>query len=123
MSRVVHFEIPVKDYESAKEFYSNVFDWKITKWEGPPEYYMVSTGDVGAPGIDGGFYQPEGELQGTINTIDVQNLDETLAKVQMNGGQVIVPKGPVPGVGWLAYARDNSGNIFGMMQTDPKAGM
>ena len=28
---------------------------------------------------------------------------------------------PIPGVGWLAYAKDTEGNIFGMMQNDPSA--
>ena len=27
----------------------------------------------------------------------------------------------VPGVGWLAYAKDTEGNIFGLMQADPSA--
>jgi predicted enzyme related to lactoylglutathione lyase len=29
---------------------------------------------------------------------------------------------PIPGVGWLAYCKDTEGNIFGLMQADPKAG-
>jgi predicted enzyme related to lactoylglutathione lyase len=29
--------------------------------------------------------------------------------------------GPIPNVGWLAYAKDTEGNIFGMMQNDPGA--
>jgi uncharacterized protein len=27
----------------------------------------------------------------------------------------------IPGVGWLAYAKDTEGNIFGFMQSDPAA--
>lgn len=27
----------------------------------------------------------------------------------------------IPGVGWLAYAKDPEGTIFGMMQSDPSA--
>jgi predicted enzyme related to lactoylglutathione lyase len=26
---------------------------------------------------------------------------------------------PIPGVGWLAYAKDTEGNLFGLMQPDP----
>ncbi len=32
-----------------------------------------------------------------------------------------VPLTPIPGVGWLAYAMDPDGNLFGMMQPDPSA--
>jgi len=28
---------------------------------------------------------------------------------------------PIPGVGWLAYAKDTEGNTFGMMQPDVNA--
>jgi predicted enzyme related to lactoylglutathione lyase len=28
---------------------------------------------------------------------------------------------PIPGLGWLAYAQDTEGNIFGMLQSDPSA--
>jgi predicted enzyme related to lactoylglutathione lyase len=44
-----------------------------------------------------------------------------LAKSGKLGGTVALPKMPVPGVGWLAYAKDTEGNIFGMMQSDPGA--
>jgi predicted enzyme related to lactoylglutathione lyase len=37
------------------------------------------------------------------------------------GGTVAVPKMPIQGVGWLAYAKDPDGNIFGLMQPDEKA--
>jgi predicted enzyme related to lactoylglutathione lyase len=32
-----------------------------------------------------------------------------------------MPKMAVPGVGWLAYAKDTEGNIFGIMQPDTVA--
>jgi predicted enzyme related to lactoylglutathione lyase len=34
-----------------------------------------------------------------------------------------MPKMAVPGVGWLAYAKDPEGTVFGMMQEDPDAHM
>jgi len=37
------------------------------------------------------------------------------------GAQVVLPKMPIPGVGWLVYCKDTEGNIFGMMQADPNA--
>ena len=32
-----------------------------------------------------------------------------------------MPKGPIPGMGWLAYIKDLDGNILGMMQPDEAA--
>ena len=56
-----------------------------------------------------------------VCTVNVPSLDEMLVKVGAAGGMVVVPKMPIPGVGWLAYAQDGQGNIFGMMQADPQA--
>jgi predicted enzyme related to lactoylglutathione lyase len=54
MPRVVHFEIAANDPDKAAAFYQEVFGWKITKWEGPQEYWLVETGEEGEPGINGG---------------------------------------------------------------------
>jgi predicted enzyme related to lactoylglutathione lyase len=53
--------------------------------------------------------------------IDIQDIDASLSKVRANGGQVIMEKDVIPGVGWLAYCKDVEGTIFGMMQGDPAA--
>ncbi len=56
-----------------------------------------------------------------VCTIDVTNLDESVAVALANGGQMALEKMGVPGMGWLAYCKDTEGNIFGMMQNDPEA--
>jgi uncharacterized protein len=121
VSRVVHFEIPAVNVEAAINFYTNVLGWKFQKWEGSEDYWLVTTGENGTPGIDGAIYRPEGPLQGTINSVYVENLDASLVRVRANGGDVVKPKMPVPGVGWLAYVKDPGGTIVGMMQKDPCA--
>ena len=57
-----------------------------------------------------------------VCTMDVADLDASLARAQELGAAVAVPKQAIPGMGWLAYGRDPDGNIFGMMQMDPAAG-
>jgi predicted enzyme related to lactoylglutathione lyase len=122
MPRVVHFEIPANNAEKIAAFYRDVFGWQINKWEGG-DYWLVGTGEDGTPGIDGGLYTPqEGAPHVTVNTIDVENLDEMLNKVKANGGKIIADKMPVPGVGWLAYCADVEGTPFGLMQADTSVG-
>jgi uncharacterized protein len=41
--------------------------------------------------------------------------------IEAAGGQFVLPKMPVPGVGWLAYFKDTEGHIFGVMQADSAA--
>ncbi len=121
MPRPIHFEIPADDPQRAIEFYTKVFGWKFTKWDGPTDYWLISTGQAPEPGIDGGLLPRRDPRQPCVNTIGVANLPEMIAAVQSTGGSIALPKMPVPGVGWLAYCKDNEGNMFGMMQADPNA--
>ena len=127
MPRVVHFEIHADDPQRAVNFYQNVFGWQINKWEGPEDYWLVTTGANNEPGINGAILQRRGPINGDaviayVCTIDVPDIDEAIAKATSQGGTVALPKMPVPGVGWLAYYKDSEGNIFGMLQTDAAAG-
>ena len=123
MDRIVHFEIPAEDIGRAKKFYESVFGWKIEKWKGPMEYYMVMTGEKGAPGIDGGLVKKQKPLMQVTNTIDVKSVDEALKKIQSNGGKIVQPKAEVMGVGFLAYCKDPEGNLFGVMEMKAGGGM
>jgi predicted enzyme related to lactoylglutathione lyase len=121
MSRVIHFEIPAENLERASAFYKKVFGWKIEKWPGPMEYWMVTTGTEGQPGINGGMMPKQGPVTGTTNTIGVDSVDASVKSVQDAGGKLIMGKTPIPTVGYFAYLQDTEGNIFGVMQADPNA--
>ena len=121
MPRVIHFEIPAEDPERAVHFYENVFGWKIEKWDGPTDYWLVATGEDKEPGINGAITRREGGFQTLVNTLDVPSVDDFITKVTAGGGSVLMSKMVVPGVGYLAYCKDPEGNMFGMMQNDPNA--
>jgi predicted enzyme related to lactoylglutathione lyase len=120
-SRVVHFELPADDPDRAAKFYADAFGWKVTKWGGPTDYWLVVTGEEGEPGIDGGIGRRQDAGDQTTNTIDVPDLDAAVAAVEAAGGRITNPKHAVRAVGWLAYATDTEGNPFGMMQSDESA--
>ena len=82
---------------------------------------MVSTGDPGAPGINGALMPRRENWPALVNTIDVTSLDETVAALVANGGKLLEGPMEIPGVGRLAYCQDTEGNAFGMMQADPNA--
>lgn len=56
-----------------------------------------------------------------VCTVDTVSVDDSVKRVEAGGGSIALPKMAIPGVGWLAYCKDTEGNIFGMMQADPKA--
>jgi predicted enzyme related to lactoylglutathione lyase len=121
MSRVIHFEIPAAEPDRAAAFYGKVFGWKFDKWAGPTEYWMVTTGTEGTPGINGGMMKKPGGIASTTNTIGVESVDRAVHAAVAAGGRNIMPKTPIPGVGYFAYCEDTEGNVFGVMQTDQNA--
>ena len=120
MSRVIHFEIPASDPDRAAAFYKKAFGWKIEKWPGPMEYWMVNTGADATPGINGGLMR-SGNVKTTTNTIGVESVDAAIETVKKAGGKLIMPKTPIPAVGYFAYLEDTEGNLFGVMQSDSNA--
>ena len=120
MSRVVHFEINAETPERAAKFYTDVFGWKIEKWAGPVDYWLVSTGDESESGINGAIKDRTGTLN-TVNTIGTASIDNALQAVTQAGGKVLTEKMAIPGIGYHAYCQDNEGNVFGIMQEDLSA--
>lgn len=126
MPRVSHFEIYADNINRAINFYSSVFGWEIKKWEGPLEYYLITTGKEGEAGIDGGMMARKEPVKcdsivAYVCTINVPNIDEYVSKVVSHGGLLVLEKATIPAVGYFAYCKDTEGNIFGIMQDDPKA--
>jgi len=125
MPRPIHFEIHADEPERAVAFYQKLFGWEFTAWGGPMPYWIIKTGE--GPGIDGGLVPrrgtvtPEAPVIAYVCTIEVAALDDQLAKAVSLGGAIALPKQPIPGIGWLAYAKDTEGNVFGLMQNDPAA--
>jgi predicted enzyme related to lactoylglutathione lyase len=126
MPRVIHFEIHADQPERAIKFYQEVLAWQFTKWDGPMPYWLIKTGPDDQPGINGGLVPRRGTVDGNaviayVCTVDTTSVDDSVKKAQASGGSIALPKMAIPGVGWLAYCKDTEGNIFGLMQSDPKA--
>ena len=122
MPCVVHFELGADDPERVGKFYGEVFGWRIQQWEGPEPYWMVTTGEGSETGIDGGIAKRGDLLAPVVNTIDVPSADEYVEKIAAAGGEVVVPKMAVSGIGYVAYCRDTEGNVFGILEADESAG-
>jgi len=116
--KVVHFEINADDPIRAKGFYENVFNWKIEKWEGPMEYWVIDAGDENEEGINGGLQKREESKDQIFNYIKVPSVDKVSKKIEDNGGTVISPKITVPGIGYFYMFKDTEGNKLGIMEED-----
>ncbi len=136
MNRVRHFEIHAANPERAAKFYGDVFGWDIKEWvipgieiEQANRYWLVSTGPAEEAGINGGILVRRGSAPGAgqpvnayVCTREVASVDASVATALKAGATVAVPKMPIRGVGWIAYCTDTEGNVFGIMESDEKAG-
>src|SRR5260370_41124269 len=111
MQRVIHFEIYTRDPEAVCPFYQAVFGWKFKKFEeGPIEYWLVTTGDDKEPGINGGLARPrEGQRPGTLNTIAVAALGQSIRKLEEHRGKICVTEMGIPVAGWFGSAQAPAG--------------
>lgn len=120
MAAIIHFDISADNIQRAKKFYEQLFGWKIEKIPaGPIEYYLIETQTgTGEKGISGGIAKREKEYQKITNFIQVDSIDESIAKVIELGGQIMEQKAAIPSVGYIAGCKDTEGNIFGVMEVE-----
>jgi len=119
---IIHFEIPAANFDKMKQFYAGLFGWKIEKYPGTMEYYMIQTvptddkGMLLRPGVNGGMTKKESPDQKPVNYISVESIDESIKIVKKLGGKIVSPKQEVPNVGWIATAMDPEGNYIALLQ-------
>ena len=115
MAKVIHFEIPAENPERAIEFYKKVFGWKIDKWEGEFDYWLVEAGEEDEPGINGAI-KPK-EFGSTISdVISVDSYNEFAWKIQAEGGKMLTEKMTIPDMGFTGSFQDTEGNIMGIIE-------
>lgn len=126
MNPVVHFEMPYEDKSRMADFYAKSFGWE-PKMLGPEmgEYVVVMTtegdekGRPKEPGaINGGFYKkPEDSMgQHPSVVVSVDDIHESMKKVEAAGGKVLGEPMEIPTVGLYVSITDTEGNRISMLQ-------
>jgi len=120
VGRSVHLRIHTQDPRRTAAFYAEVFGWSLPA-DRDRHCWVITPGDEQRLGIDG-TGPVDADADGPfLPTVHVDNLDATIQAALAAGGEVLVPRIPVPSVGWLAYLADTAGNLIGIMQDDPHA--
>ncbi|GAA3626721.1 VOC family protein [Flavivirga jejuensis] len=110
------FEIPVKDYQRAKQFYATVIGTEITDHHMPDETikYGIFNYDMENNGVGGAIIQGEGQTPTTEGaTIYLNGGDDLglpLSRVEPNGGKILMPKTNINENGFIAQFIDTEGN-------------
>jgi predicted enzyme related to lactoylglutathione lyase len=110
---ITHIDIPVRDLEAAQNFYSGLFGWQIAAPPGFEGYPMwQAPNKISGGGLatrEEGFTQPR-------SYVEVDSIDETLAKVTASGGTVVMEKSPISETSWYAFFNDPDGNTIGLYE-------
>ncbi len=94
------------------------------------QYIGLHTGPVDEknmwkePGfINGGMIKRGGAFPVTTPTIAVvvQDIDVALERITAAGGEIVMEKKEIGGMGYYAYIKDTEGNIIGVWQDIKKA--
>lgn len=113
---IVHWEILGPDGGAQRSFYSTIFDWKPLDVEGFPSYFTVEDEGIGVAGAVG---QGMEEMPSyTCVYVQVDDIDETLATVEANGGRTVAPRTVIPGVVTFGMFTDPAGNLVGLTEPD-----
>jgi hypothetical protein len=109
-----HFEFMSDDPEKCKAFYAEVLGWEFDD-NSMPGYTLINPGKEPNGGL---MKRPPEVPQVALNTYFlVDDIDATLEKVRSAGGEVLVPKTPIPSVGSYAFFTDVEGIPVGLFQS------
>src|SRR5260370_27127935 len=110
---IAHFDVQAGHAGRGRKFYDRVFEWRFRPW-GPPDFFMIATGDESDPGIHGAVHGRPDDGHRSVGfecTIAVDDVDAIAKLIEKEGGQITVPKMTIPGVGELIQFKDTEGNI------------
>ncbi len=110
------FEIPVTNYERAKQFYNTVLDTEIKDHHMPEQNakYGMFAYDNDNNGVGGGLIEAEDQTPSTKGPTIYLNggddLSAPLGKVETAGGKITMPKTDIGEGGFVAQFIDTEGN-------------
>jgi len=110
---IVHFEIRGRDPARLREFYTELFGWKIDASNAIGNGF-VEGGEGGPAVINGGILG--GDQPRMVIYVQVADLGETLAKAEALGGRRVMERIDIPDRPSIAQAADPEGNIIGLVQ-------
>ena len=117
---VVHFEIAGPDGPALRQFYRELFGWKID--ELGPDMNNYSLVEANEGGIGGGLFPTTEGMPSNYVTfyVQVDDLQAALDKLaNMGGTPIMQPTEIAPGMGSIAMFTDPAGNTIGLYSLPP----
>ena len=107
-------EIPAADFDRAVRFYTAVLNLEFQIIEGDGEKMACFPSGEGAISLSPGFNPSRDGILVSLNAGN--QLEETLARVEQQGGKIVKPKTKIEaeGRGYFALFLDSEGNKVGL---------
>jgi hypothetical protein len=116
MGKILNFHLPAQNVERAVAFYRDAFGWSFTQLgDASVPYYHASAEGAG---VEAAITRRTPIVANPVPTIEVDSIDDALARVSMLGGQQ-ASVSDIPGIGRFAYAKDSEGNTIALLQRRP----
>lgn len=110
---VVHFEIGADDAGRLAAFYHDLFGWTFDVTD--PAYPVVADTDGG---LGGGIMQLPADVPPYVTVyVSVENLADTLNRVEDLGGSTVVKPTRIRDIGEFAMFTDPEGHLIGLFTT------
>lgn len=111
----VHVELNTTDPAKAKEFYGQLFSWKLEDTEMPVgTYTMIQPGE----GTGGGIMQQmmPGAPSSWLAYVIVDDVKATTAQAKSLGASIVKDVSEIPGMGSYSIITDPTGAALGLWQ-------
>ena len=108
---VVHTEIRSADPDATRQFFADLFGWKIASEGGFPGYTFIDTGTPDGPYV--AISPRQGAEDEVLFFVAVEDVADTLARAEKLGGSVVQPMQQVPGTSFGVFA-DAQGHKIGV---------
>jgi hypothetical protein len=110
--KICYVEIPATDVMRSVDFYRSSFGWQIRQHGNGTYAFDDGVGQVSGMWVTG---RPPASQPGLVISIMVLDIQETIAKVKANGGEIVKELGAdAPEI--TAWFRDPAGNVLGLYQ-------
>lgn len=107
-SKIVFFDIAGEDDQALRDFYAEIFGWSFSD-------NGECTVQLRGPTIRGAVRKDPKEKRLYLGVDDVA---ETLTRIEATGGSVDQPRFEVPGLVVLGLFKDPAGNEMGLVEMD-----
>jgi predicted enzyme related to lactoylglutathione lyase len=108
---VIHAEIRSQDPDGTREFFAQLFDWKVASEGGFPGYTFMDTGVEGGPAV--AISPRQGAEDEVLFFVAVDDVAATLSRAEELGGAIVQPEQQAPGVSFGVLA-DTHGHRIGI---------